>query len=71
MCKCRDRQIYSTICKGDITAKENFLGFKICILDSLPYSNLSQEEWRAARSLEDGISIVIKKAEKGSCYFVG
>ena len=52
-------------------AKENILGFKICILDSLPYSNLSQEEWRAARSLEDGISIVIKKAEKGSCCFVG
>ena len=30
------------------------------------YSNLSQEEWRAVRSLADNRSIVIKKADKGS-----
>ena len=34
------------------------------------YSNLSQEEWRAIRTLADGRSIVIKKADKGSCIVV-
>ena len=34
------------------------------------YSNLSQEEWRAVRSLADDRSIVIKKADKGSCDVV-
>ena len=38
--------------------------------DSLHYSNLSQEEWRAVRSLVDDRSIVIKKADKGSCVVV-
>ena len=38
--------------------------------DSLRYSNLSQEEWRAVRSLADDRSIVIKKADKGSCVVV-
>ena len=37
---------------------------------SLRYSNLSQEEWRAIRSLADDRSIVIKKADKGSCVVV-
>ena len=30
------------------------------------YSNLSQEEWTAVRSLADDRSIVIKRADKGS-----
>ena len=34
------------------------------------YSNLSQEEWRAIRTLVDDRSIVIKKADKGSCRVV-
>ena len=34
--------------------------------DSLRYSNLSQEEWRAVRYLADDRSIVIKKGDKGS-----
>ena len=34
------------------------------------YSNLSQEEWRAVRSLLDDRSIVSKKADKGSCVCV-
>ena len=34
------------------------------------YSNLSQEEWRAIRILADDRSIVIKKADKGSCIVV-
>ena len=38
--------------------------------DSLRYSNLSQEEWRAVRSLADDRSIVIKKPDKGSCVVV-
>ena len=38
--------------------------------DSLGYSNLSQGEWRAVRSLADDRSIVIKKADKGSCVVV-
>ena len=38
--------------------------------DSLRYSNLSQEEWRAVRPLADDRSIVIKKADKGSCVVV-
>ena len=38
--------------------------------DSLRHSNLSQEEWRAVRSLADDRSIVIKKPDKGSCVVV-
>ena len=38
--------------------------------DSLRYFNLSQEEWRAVRSLADDRSIVIKKVDKGSCVVV-
>ena len=34
------------------------------------YSNISQEEWRTVRSLADDRSIVIKKADKGSCVVV-
>ena len=40
------------------------------IQDILRYSNLSQEEWRAVRSLVDDRSIVIEKADKGSCVVV-
>ena len=36
----------------------------------LPYSNLTKEEWRAVRSLANDRSIVIKKADKGSCVVV-
>ena len=36
----------------------------------LRYSNSSKEEWRALRSLADDASIVIKKADKGSCVVV-
>ena len=43
--------------------------FQICN-KSLPYSNLSKEEWKAVRSLTDDRSIVIKKADKGSCIVV-
>ena len=31
------------------------------------YSNLSQQEWRAKRSLVDNRNIVIKKSDKNSC----
>ena len=31
------------------------------------YSNLSQEQWRAIRTLADDRFIVIKKADKGCC----
>ena len=34
---------------------------------SLTYSNLTKEEWQAIRSLADDRSIVIKRADKGSC----
>ena len=34
------------------------------------YSNLSQEEWRAIRTLADNRSLLIKKADKGSCIVV-
>ena len=34
------------------------------------YSNLSQEEWRAIRTLADDRFIVIKKAHKGYCIVV-
>ena len=37
---------------------------------SLGYSNFSSEEWKAMRSLADDRSIVIKKADKGSCVVV-
>ena len=36
----------------------------------LPYSNLTKEQWLAVRSLADNRSIVIKKADKGSCIVV-
>ena len=36
----------------------------------LPYSNLSMDEWQAIRSLAEDRSIVIKKADKGSCVVV-
>ena len=32
----------------------------------IKYSNLSQEEWNAIRSLADDRNIIIKKADKGS-----
>ena len=38
--------------------------------DSLCYSNLSQKEWRAVRSLAEDRSIVTEKADKGSCVVV-
>ena len=38
--------------------------------EPISYSNLSQEEWIAMRSLADDRSIVIKKADKGSCIVV-
>ena len=36
----------------------------------LGYSNFTKEEWTAIRSLADGRSIIIKKADKGSCVVV-
>ena len=36
----------------------------------LTYSNLTKEEWQAFRSLADDRSIVIKKADNGSCVVV-
>ena len=36
----------------------------------IEYSNLSQEECNAIRSLDDDKSIIIKKADKGSCIFI-
>ena len=38
--------------------------------EPIRYSNLSQEEWRSIRTLADDRSIVIKKADKGSCIVV-
>ena len=37
---------------------------------SLGYSNFSKEEWQAMRALANDRSIVIKKADKGSCVVV-
>ena len=37
---------------------------------SLTYSNVTKEEWQAVRSLADDRSIVVKKADKGSCVVV-
>ena len=34
------------------------------------YCNLSQEEWKAIRSLADHRNKVIKKADKGSCFVI-
>ena len=34
------------------------------------YSNFTKEEWAAIRSLADGRSIIIKKADKSSCVVV-
>ena len=36
----------------------------------LPYFKLSKDEWQAIRSLAEDISIVIKKADKGSCVVI-
>ena len=36
----------------------------------IKYSNLSREEWNALRSLADDRSIIIKKADKGSCIVI-
>ena len=38
--------------------------------EPIRYSNLSKEEWVAMRSLADDRSIVVKKADKGSCIVV-
>ena len=38
--------------------------------EPIRYSNLSKEEWVAMRSFADDRSIVIKKADKGSCIVV-
>ena len=40
------------------------------ILSIFRYSNLYKEEWRAIRLFADDRSIVIKKADKGSCVVV-
>ena len=40
--------------------KRNFLG----------YLNLCKEKWKAMRTLADDRTIVIKKADKGSCVVV-
>ena len=40
--------------------------FEVC-KSNLGYSNLSKEEWKCMRLLANYRSIVIKKAEKGSC----
>ena len=37
---------------------------------SLGYSNFSKEEWQAMRALANDRSIVMKKADKGSCVVV-
>ena len=36
----------------------------------IKYSSLSREEWNALRSLADDRSIIIKKADKGSCIVI-
>ena len=38
--------------------------------EPIRYSNLSKEEWIVLRSLADDRSIVVKKADKGSCIVV-
>ena len=38
--------------------------------EPIRYSNLSKEEWVVMRSFADDRSIVIKKADKGSCIVV-
>ena len=38
--------------------------------EQLGYSNLSKLEWEAIRSLTGDRSIVIKKADKGSCLVI-
>ena len=37
----------------------------------LGYSNFTKEEWTALRSIADDRSIIIKKADKGSCVVAG
>ena len=37
---------------------------------TLCYSNFSKDEWQSLRSLPDDRSVVIKKADKGSCVVV-
>ena len=36
----------------------------------LSYSNFTKEEWTTMRSLADGRSMTVKKADKGSCVVV-
>ena len=43
--------------------------FKL-VVSLLNYSNFSNEEWQAMRSLVNDRSVVIKKADKGSCVVV-
>ena len=38
--------------------------------ENLKHSNTSKEEWQAIRALADDSTIVIKRAEKGSCVVV-
>ena len=38
--------------------------------ENLKHSNTSKEEWQAIRALADGSTIVIKRADKGSCVVV-
>ena len=40
------------------------------VISHLGYSNFIREEWKAIRSLGDNWSIIIKKADKGSCVVV-
>ena len=40
--------------------------FEVC-KSNLGYSNIPKEEWQCMRSLANDRSIVIKKADKGSC----
>ena len=60
--------------KGD-THLEVFLGkveeelFNV-IERPVRHSNLSQEEWKAIRSLADDRNIVIENADKGSCVVI-
>ena len=43
--------------------------FELAVLH-FGYSNFTKEEWTAMRSLADDRSIIIKKADKGSCVVV-
>ena len=48
----------------------NYLNLFELANSSLTYSNFSKLEWQSVRSLSDDRSIVIKKADKGSCVVV-